>query len=55
MQHNQTASSHTSDLGGKDMLEVYMFLRQVWWQQAPLMQQDAPGTALMEAGLLSKG
>ena len=42
LQDNLTSSLDLRDLGGADLYEVLLFLRQVWWQRAPLLHRDAP-------------
>ncbi len=42
VQGNLTSSLDMRDLGGADLYEVLLFLRQVWWQRAPLLHRDAP-------------
>jgi hypothetical protein len=42
LQDNLMSSLDLRDLGGADLYEVLLFLRQVWWQRAPLIHRDAP-------------
>ncbi len=42
LQDNLTSSFDLRDLGGADLYEVLLLLRQVWWQRAPLLHRDAP-------------
>ena len=55
IEHGKTFCTYwnlpTRDLGGAggcwgDLYEVLFFLRQIWWQQAPLLQHDAPAHPL---------
>ena len=39
MQANRTASTSARDLGGEALLKCYIFLRRVWWQNAPRVEQ----------------
>ena len=54
MQDNLIAGLDVRDLGGADLLEVFLFLRQIWWQRAPLLQRDAPSHPLWKLAFFLK-
>lgn len=54
MQSNFTAAELERDLGGVTLLEVFLFVRQIWWQRAPLVQQHAPGHPLWRLAFFEK-
>ena len=53
-QDNLLTTEEVRDLGGADLLEVFMFLRQVWWQRAPLLQRDHPSHPLWNLGFFAE-
>lgn len=54
LQSNLTAAELERDLGGVTLLEVFLFIRQVWWQRAPLVQRHAPGHPLWKLAFFEK-
>ena len=54
MQGNLTAEEVERDLGGAELYEVYLFVRKVWWQRAPLIQRDHPAHPLWRLEFFAK-
>ena len=48
------ASQKSRDLGGQDLIEVYQFLRKVWWLRAPLFHRDHPTHPMWKLGFFDE-